>query len=244
MSTEEMVEINVGEEAASESSPFALLFELEFVAMDSRQAAYDLLQNLLGEHRLELTPVLFSRYALHPSPKQYMPALLDALGAKKVNADKLATELVNGLAMYYSSNETALNPIAGQMLKLAQERGIALGVLSAQPEVAAEALIARLNLDADTMTLFAYDAAEHPVFPRADMWLKITKSLGRSPRSCVAMVGSSVSAKSALSSGMRCVALPDAFTAFQDFGGADAVLEDSSAEDLAELIELLYPEKS
>lgn len=238
-SQDAVIEDEVKEEQVS--SPFALLFELEFVAVATRRAAFDILASLLKENNIDLKSVDFSRYCLHPSPNHYISNLLQAVGGKKLRDTKLISELNNGIALYHGSSEAELNPGLSKLLDLVQERGVQVGVLSSQDEASASALLGRLGFDLENLSLFAYDASDHPVFPRADMWLKVTKSLSRSPRNCLALVSSSTSAKSALSSGMRCIGVPDEFTAFQDFGGADAVLETFEDEDLAELVDLVFP---
>jgi beta-phosphoglucomutase-like phosphatase (HAD superfamily) len=50
--------------------------------------------------------------------------------------------------------------------------------------------------------------------------------MSMSPGVCVVIATCSMSSKAAVSSGMRCVVIPDKFTAFQDFGGADYVSDE------------------
>lgn len=239
MSTEEAVlEEEIIEE---EGSPFALLFELEFIALEARKATFELFQSLLSDSGVKLNPVQFSRYCLHPSPSFAVPALLESLEGKLPNEDKLIDDVSSGLAMYYSSGEAVLRPELKTFLDIARERNVDVGAMSCQDDQAASALIEKIGLDPDEIPVFAYSAGKHTVFPRADMWLKITKTLGKSPRNCVALVSSATSAKSALSSGMRCIALPDAYTGYQDFGGADAVIDSLADADLNELADLVFP---
>lgn len=240
MSTEE---IDVVEETQTETTTlFALLFELEYVAVDARQATYDLFHSLLSESGVDITPVHFSRYCLHPSPEFSVPSLLDNLDGKAPKADKLTDDITSGLAMFYTSGEAVLREDAKTIIDLAQSRKADLGAISCQDPAAAEALMENIGLNPEEISVFAYSAASHSVFPRVDMWLKITKTLGKSPRNCVAVVSSAVSAKAALSSGMRCIALPDSFTRHQDFGGADAVLDPFDESELKELADLVFPQ--
>ena len=74
-----------------------------------------------------------------------------------------------------------------------------------------------------------------------DATLKVAKEMSKSPRQCVVLAGTMESCKSALSAGMQCVALPDRFTAFQDFSGAQEVLESQEDLDPQELGEVLFP---
>ena len=70
--------------------------------------------------------------------------------------------------------------------------------------------------------------------------MKMARELGRSSRRTVVFSSSSRACKSTLSAGMRAVAVTDQFTAFQDFGGAELVLEDGKW-DVAETLDFLYP---
>ena len=97
----------------------------------------------------------------------------------------------------------------------------------------------RLGLTEPQVRLFAFKEEEKGSFPRADVWLKAAKSLSKTARFCVAVTSSQVSAKSALSAGMRCVVAPDSFTNHQDFGGADLILdswEDMSANEVLDAV--------
>lgn len=220
---------------------FILLFELEYIAVDARKAAFDTLSGLLKEHKVELTPVQFSRYCLHPAPDYYMAELLDVLGAKKLSAEKLAEDVVGGVSMYLSSKEAVLNPGFKNVLDAVMNKGdIAVGALSALGEPQAEALMKKIGLDEEIIDLFAYGCEDH-VFPEADTWMKIAKVMSKSPRQCVALASSQTSCKSALSAGTRCIAVPDAFTSFQDFGGVDAVVDSYDEVNIGELLEELFP---
>ncbi|MFO1491641.1 MAG: hypothetical protein U1F87_12170 [Kiritimatiellia bacterium] len=79
------------------------------------------------------------------------------------------------------------------------------------------------------MKLLCFEANEKG-FPRADLWLKAAKETNFPPAARLSLVTSMRTCKSALTAGMRCLALPDGFTAFQDFGGAHAIVD--SIEDL------------
>lgn len=223
------------------TSPYALLFELETVAVAGRGALFDVLSGLLGEHKIELSAVQFARFAVHPSPARYMKDILEITGARKLSADKLTREVQAGLSMYFASSEAVLNPVVDGLLQAAQARGIPAAALSAQPASAAEALLAHLGLAERGVELLAFEPTDEP-FPRADHWLKMAKSLQQNPRNCTAFAGSMTSCKAALSAGLHCVAMPDAFTSHQDFGGTDLVLEEGDQPDPAALVNDLFPE--
>jgi len=221
-------------------SRYAVLFELDTVAVWGRSALYDVLSGILAEHKIKLTPVQFARYAHHSDPASYLPALLADVGAKKLVPAKVAADLANGLAMYYTSDEARLQPALEALVKEAAKQSIALAAISALGAAAAEALVEKLGLGKFGVRAFTFEASDEP-FPGADCWLKMSKSLQKSPRNCMALVSSGISCRSALSAGMHGVALPDRFTVHQDFGGADALVEPGGKMSAAALIEEFLP---
>ncbi len=223
-------------------SPYAILVELEGAAVQARLAEYEALRSLLRDHKLDVPKQLFARHCIHASPSVYLPALLDALDAKKQASDELAKEIKSGVTMYLSSAEAHLNPVVGKLLTVAHDRHMDVAILTGEKESVAQALVGRWGGNHARTKLFAYEPGSKP-FPRADVWLKVAKSLSRTPRQCIVLAGSSFSAKTALSAGMRCIAVPDEFTAFQDFSGTDAVLESQDDFDAVELLDLMAPLK-
>jgi beta-phosphoglucomutase-like phosphatase (HAD superfamily) len=83
-------------------------------------------------------------------------------------------------------------------------------------------------------------SADKP-YPRADAWEGLARAMSILPGRCVALATSGDACKAALAAGMRCVAVPDRFTAFHDFSGADLVadrgLDDASARRILDLLE-------
>jgi beta-phosphoglucomutase-like phosphatase (HAD superfamily) len=66
------------------------------------------------------------------------------------------------------------------------------------------------------------------------------KAIGVPARRCVTVVESAVACNAALEAGLRCVVVPNEFTAYQDFGGADQVVEDLKDVHANELQALLH----
>ena len=107
----QLEDAEVTEEEVEESkSPFAVFFELENVAIHSRQATYDVLSSILTEQKIPFQPIHFGRYCLNPSLEEYVPDLLEAIGAKKLSADKLADDISSGYKMFLTSQEATLDP--------------------------------------------------------------------------------------------------------------------------------------
>jgi len=75
--------------------------------------------------------------------------------------------------------------------------------------------------------------------PTPDSWLSLLKAMTVAPRCAVALVDCALACKSALAVGMRCGVVPDRFTNWQDFGGADLVEDTIPDLKLNDIVALL-----
>lgn len=229
MSTATDQDKSTNPDAESTESRYAVLFELEGIAGSGRQATYHVLKSILGEQGHEVLPAHISRFCLRPSPDQYMADLLEAVGANRQSAGKLIEDARSGIAMQLSSKTTSLSDPIRNLLQATRDAGAPLAALTALSKATAEALMESLGLNDLGVQLFSVENPEEGHFPRADSWLKVAKALDRSPFDCGVIASTHDACKSALSAGMRCVALPDAFTSFEDFSGANAIVDDLDA---------------
>lgn len=229
-------------QADSAESRYAVLFELEGIAGSGRQAAYEVLRSLLAEQGFEVDPAHISRFCLHPEPEVYVPVLLEALGAGRQAVGKLVEDVRSGIAMQLVSKSTTLPGATRKLLEAAREAKAPLAALTALPEATAEALMDNLGLKELGVRLFPVENNEEDDhFPRADNWLKVAKTLNRSPFDCGVIATTHAACKSALSAGMRCVALPDVFTACEDFSGANGIVESLDAVRVGDVLLDLCP---
>jgi len=241
MSTATECEQSAIQNAAGEESRYAILFELEGIAGSGRQATYEVLKSILGEQGISITPVHISRFCSRPSPEQYMEELLESVSATRQSADKLAEDARSGIAMQLSLKANSLPDPITNLLKAAGDQGIPIAALTALPKATAEALMENLGMNHLGVQLFVAEQTDDEHFPRADSWLKIAKALNRSAFHCGVIASTHAASKSALSAGMRCVAIPDHFTAFEDFSGANAIIEDISQANADEVLLDLCP---
>lgn len=217
---------------------FALMFELEYLAADARVATFQTLKGILKEREITFTQAQFSRLCLSSTPAFFMEAVQEVVGARKLSTRKLVEDVGNGVAMHLADGKLSLSANLKKVLVTAKDRGVLLTAITALGEEQAQALVAKLGLDTLGVKLLCFEANEKG-FPRADLWLKAAKETGVPARNCLSLVTSMQACKSALTAGMRCLALPDAFTAFQDFGGAHAIvdsIEDLKADEALELL--------
>lgn len=216
----------------------ALILELDGVSLDTRSTLCEAATAALKKAGVKLNPSLFARHGLAASPAVMAQHLVEKLEVRNLTAEDLAASLSQRLEGFLAG-EAKVNPAVEKLIKAAQQRGLPVAMLTAIPEEQARAAMDRLGLSAANIRLFSFKEEEKTGFPRADIWLKVAKGLGKSARFCVAVTSSQASAKSALSAGMRCVAVPDSFTSHHDFGGADVVLDtwdDLSANELLDAV--------
>ena len=139
------------------------------------------------------------------------------------------------MAAHYASKNAGLADGIEAFLRSALAEGCILGALTTIPDDAARTLAERLGLAALDVHVVSFPA-DSRAFPGGDVWLKAAKAVGCRARRTVAVAGSGSSCRSALAAGMRCIAVPDAFSSFQDFGGADAVVERIADVDLPSVL--------
>jgi beta-phosphoglucomutase-like phosphatase (HAD superfamily) len=236
MTTEtDTVEDNQDIPEVEEKLQFALIFELEYIAANAREAEFNVLQSVLKDKKKEVTEIDFSRFCMTAGPGHYLPTLLPEIGGGKLGVPKIADDVTSGVAMHLTSSDLEITPGLDKVIKVVQSKKMILAAITSLPENVYAPLIAKIGLPSDTIKVISFsDVDKH--FPRADAFLKVAKELEVAPRFCTALVSTSSSCKSALTAGMRCIAIPDRFTAFQDFGGASSVADSLSELDAKEAL--------
>ena len=95
----------------------------------------------------------------------------------------------------------------------------------------------KLGLTAMGVELIIPDEVKES-FPRADSWLKMLKKCDKEDATLIAIVSSQIACKGGLTAGAACIAVPDDYTAFQDYSGAKMVLESLSDVKPQEILNL------
>ncbi|MBN2161991.1 MAG: hypothetical protein JXR25_06855 [Pontiellaceae bacterium] len=201
----------------------ALIFELEYVAAKTRAVEYEAIKSAVSTKGVELTPVLFSRSGMSPIHRAAITDVL-TLAGKKADAIEKAVGEVDKSVADYCENQAVLDKGLEKLIKATMERGIPVITFTALPQNLAEKLMARTGLDKLGVELVVPEEVKES-FPRADDWLKMLKQCNKEHVTLVAVVSSQVACKGALTAGAACIVVPDAYTSFQDFGGAMMVLD-------------------
>lgn len=227
----------MAKESDSTGSQNILLFELEGAALEGRAKLFEAAREVFSSAGVALKEQAFSKYCIHGSASYIAEQLVAGAGGGKLDhgaAEKIVADYV--VLMRKAKNKS--NAKLEEVLAHAIKRGIKVAALSVLPEDVAQAALEQSGLAAKGVELVLFPENERH-FPRTECWLRVPRSLHRSPRACIAIAGCRDSGKSALSSGMRCIIIPDKFTSYQDFSGVDAVLDGSEDIDLGELIDAI-----
>ncbi len=235
MSEAETVEV----EETVENKTFreVLFFELETVATTGREAMFEAVKKVMKSKDIEVTPALFSKCGITARPGAAIQAMIDDSGRNLSTGDQLATQAEKAVKKFFVG-EAELNADLPKLIKAAQAKDIEVVAISAWPEDVAEALMKKLGLDELGVSLEALDCTDAG-FPRADHWLRLLKKREQDTIPLITIVSSRSVCKGALTAGATCIAVPDTYTAFEDFAGAKVVLDslgDMSAKELLELV--------
>ena len=209
-------------EGASARSAF--LFEMDSVALGARRIRYEVLASILKEQRIDLTPVLFSRYCLHPAPSIYMPEFLKAMKYTAATPEQVVDRLMGETTSRLMQKTTVISDGLIKWMDAALARGAAIACASMLPQASAEGVAAHLNFDRWGVKVFS--GAGDKGFPHAENWMRMAKTVGRNPKRCLAVVSSMAATKTALAAMMHVAVVTDEFTEYQDFCGANLVCSD------------------
>lgn len=213
------------EQAEGASARSALIFEMDNVALGARRIRYEVLAGILKEQKIELTPILFSRYCLHPAPSMYMPAFLTAMKYTAATPEQVVERLIGETTSRLMQKTTLISDGLVKWMDAAVARGAAVACVSMLPLASAEGVAAHLNFERWDAKVFSGAPADKG-FPHAENWLRIAKAIGRNPKRCLAVVSSMATTKTALAAMMHVAVVTDEFTEYQDFCGANLVCSD------------------
>lgn len=214
-----------------------LVLELEFMLLHGRELMYEAFNSVLKNHQITLDQTAFSRYCLPRTTEKCLHGLLPALGKKGLAVETIADKIRQQFESSLNASTTRPAPELIALLKKAAENNIKIGLLSFLPQGNADRLMARLSLNQPVCLHVMKKKADD--LPTPDSWLSLLKAMTVIPRCAFALVDGALACKSALAVGMRCCVVPDHFTEWQDFSGADLVAENISGLKLNDILALM-----
>ena len=224
--------------AATTPEAGVLMFLLEGAGSQTRQAIHAALKSGLHAQDITLTASLFACHGFQPSAAQIAAGIAGAV-SKKMDADKLATTIQNAINDHLAKG-AKLGEGLSRLIDAARKRGMPIAVVTAVPEEAAQAALTRLGVEGGETRIFSFpDTAKG--FPRADVWAKVAKALGKSTRACLVVADDAFACKTALAAGMKCVAVPTPLSAHQDYCGADLIMDAWDEVSPREILDSVLP---
>ena len=214
-----------------------LFFELETFATTGRNAMFEALTKVMKSKDMDVTPALFSKCGLTARPGAAIQAMIDDSGRNLTTGDQLTEQAETAMKKFFA-DEAALNKALPALIKAAQEKDIETVARSPWGEEQAAALMKKLGLDEMGVDLVAQDCQE-AIFPRADHWLRFLKQREQDTIPVIALVTSAGACRGAMTAGATVIAIPDEYTAFEDFSGAKVILDSLDEMKPADLLDLV-----
>jgi beta-phosphoglucomutase-like phosphatase (HAD superfamily) len=209
---------------------------MDNVVVNGRRILFEVAKSALAEKDIKLTVPAFSRYCLGRSIKSFANLLLASTDKARLSPEKLAERINKGYRDAMAAAGVRISRGITAVFKRAAELRVPVGVLSGLDRSVTDGVLSRHSLAASHM--LAVSSTDR-VFPSVDAWLRAAKNMGVKPAACVAVASSAAACKEALAAGMRCVAVADEFTSFQDFGGVDFVVDSIDDEAVDRMVSLL-----
>ncbi|MGI6495500.1 MAG: hypothetical protein ACOX5G_05340 [Kiritimatiellia bacterium] len=199
-----------------------LVIEWDQVALGGIGRLFQACASVLEDAAVELTPALFASRLLGKPL---------ATGLAKLAPEADAGDWAEKIQEAYLADlvEAADSPRA-EILDLAKdmaERGLKIGVIS---ELSADFLHPILEAQGLGSATVVTDTPATVGGFGSKTWRRVPHDLHFIGQLGVALVASSASQKAAMGANFFVIALPDALTVFQDFGGADLVAETFSSD--------------
>lgn len=229
-------EVQGTDEVVVDANPHkALLVEFDLSLMPGVQCCRDACREVLADKDIELDDGRFARYFVTGSLNRGLSMLKAGSGPA---AEELIVKIHETLADKIL--DPACKPRAGmvELVKGVVAEGVRVVLVSHLPEERLKARLAEMGLDGELVDT-VLERPDRSVGYGAESWRRMTHRAQLNERLCVALVCCGFSAKSALAAGLRVVAVADPLVAFEDYSGADCVVESADDAVLNLTLELL-----
>ena len=214
-----------------------VVIEFDFTAVDGAQVLFDTARKILEPEGVDLTIKL---EALHLAGGNYHGGMAELFRAidKEGDAGQVSRALAEAFAAEMTSRaavavtpgfKACVNALTAKGLKVVIATRANLDALKPACE----------GLDADNVVLYAEPSMTYGNC-KWDAWNRACTTNELIPLLTVAVSGSRYGVKSALVAGMSAVAVVHDHVAYQDFGGADVVVEKLDAKVADEVFRMLH----
>ena len=214
-----------------------VVVEFDFTAVDGAQLLFDTAKKQLAPLGIDLTVKL---EALHLAGGNYQGGLTELFTELEVKQDaaQQAQDLAEAFRTALSERAAAaVTPGFKAFVKALTDKGVKV-VVATRSDV--EQLRPALDgLDAELVALYAEPSNTYGNC-KWDAWRRACNQNGLVNMLTVAVTGSGKGVKSALVSGMSALAVAHDHVSYQDFGGADVVVDAFDAKLAQEVLRMLH----
>ena len=214
-----------------------VVVEFDFTAVDGAQLLFDTAKKQLAPLGIDLTVKL---EALHLAGGNYQGGLTELFSELEVKQDaaQQAQDLAEAFRTALSERAAAaVTPGFKAFVKALTDKGVKV-VVATRSDV--EQLRPALEgLDAELVSLYAEPSNTYGNC-KWDAWRRACNQNGLVNMLTVAVTGSGKGVKSALVSGMSALAVAHDHVSYQDFGGADVVVDAFDAKLAQEVLRMLH----
>lgn len=230
----------VENENVKEEAPVAtvgLLFDLDTLACNGHELMFDVLKKAVDKKGTKLTKFYYAKSCMTRNISTLVPELIEDLKLKKA----VEEDIIETVKSAYSEallKDAKLTDGVVALVKAAQKEDFVVGVFSSLDEESAALLLEKVGLANLDITVCPYSPRTVNSFI-GEHWRRLAVELSVQPESCLAVTSDNNSCKAALSSGMRVVVLPTEMSSFQDFGGANMIVDELSSSVIKASLKLL-----
>lgn len=214
-----------------------VIVEFDFTVLNGAELLYETTRRFLSElDGIELDVRAEAQYLAGGNYQGGLAELFAAVKTKKT-AQKAARDLSAAFnAALTAAVPSAVTPAFRNFVKVLSEKGVKVVIATRADVVAVRQAFAQV-LSGDVVlyqeTSMCYGAVKW------DAWRRACAANRLRHFSAMAVTGSGYGVKSALIAGMGSMAVVNDHVAYQDFGGADAVVDEVSGTTAKRLLELL-----
>lgn len=204
----------------------AILIDHDGTLVDSEPSHFRMWATVLARYGVQLSEEVYAaHYAGVPTPS----SATDMVGRFGLQVDpRVLTDAKRAATQQYLERGAfPLMPNATRTIIELRGLGLQLAIVTGARADSVYATLRENHLERYFSTVVS-GADVQASKPAPDCYLLTLKRLGLKPDECVAIEDTQHGMKAALSAGVRCLALPTAFSAHHDFEGADAVLDGMS----------------
>jgi HAD superfamily hydrolase (TIGR01509 family) len=199
----------------------AIIFDMDGVLLDSEPLHFEATCELLAEHGVSYAPAGDENF--YGCTDRDVFAALKARYGLVAAERELAEDWIARVVALLPARALPLAGVPGVLLQL-RESGIRLALASSSAPAIIETTLATLRVsEAFEVTVSGHDVANGK--PSPDIFVEAACRLGLDAGECLVVEDSMNGLRAALAAGMRCVVVPCASTAHQDFTGAAGRLE-------------------